>query len=264
MKPGIKIKYLRENRFGTPLTQEQLCEALNNLAIKLANDNGKIPFTLSKQSLSRYEIGKVDVSSIQMIQALCIFFEVSPSYFIVVREGFSEELFELDIDSLHLKKIMLKKIDDNRIKSLVYYENELICSEFAVKLPVDSLYIYDSPLDYLLDSSILLQPNLGDFIYIRVKSINPEDNFQVLDKNSVNLANGSYLIFFSDSQKLGLLEKFSTDECVYIFEHGILVKTTLKPSDKWFYVGFIISQNEVEKHNNILKEMFESLENFSQ
>lgn len=255
MKAGEKIKYLRENRFGTPITQDELCDALNLISQEYVSETGKLPFTLSKHSLSRYEQGKINVSSIEMIQALCIYFDISPSYFIVTKNRFIEELFELEIESLEERKIRLRKISDHRIKSLIEYQDELICDFFAVQIACASDEIFNSSLNYLLLSHVALQPGLVDSFYIKVETIKKERSITKKSDIYNDLKNGSYLVYFTESKKLGIYEKLSEKTNFIIFENKNWRSVYDVKNTDFYIVGYIIAEQDILQHRKYYDDM---------
>lgn len=260
MKAGEKIKYLREHRFGTPITQDELCDALNLISQEYVSETGKLPFTLSKHSLSRYEQGKINVSSIELIQALCVYFDISPSYFIVTKTPFIEELFELEIESLEERKIKLRKITDHRIKSLIEYKDELICEFFAVQIPCASDEIFNSNLDYLLLSHVALQPGLVDSFYIKVEIIKKEKTSIKKSDIYIDLKNGSYLVYFTESKRLGIYEKLSDKSNFFIFENKKWRNIYDVKHTDFYLVGFIITENDILQHLKYYDEMNEEIQ----
>ncbi|MBS3987303.1 MAG: helix-turn-helix transcriptional regulator [Erysipelothrix sp.] len=245
MKPGEKIRYLRENRFGTPLTQDELCEALNELAKDYIKENGKLPYTLSKHSLSRYENGKVDISSIEMIQALCVFFDISASYFIVTRKSFIEEIYELNIESLQSRKFILKKIADQRIKPIIEFYDEYICNEFAVLLPCSSDEFVDTSLDYIVLPEIRIDPGFINSFYIRVRALNNEKISEIIENEISDIASGCYLVHNKIENSLGIFEKKNSKISIYTFENHCLVRDDQLIEKDWIIIGLILNEKQI-------------------
>lgn len=256
MKNGEKIRYLRENRFGSPITQDDLSHNLNLIGSGLKDDNNKAkPFSLIKNALSRYETGKIEVSNFDLVYAVCRFFEVPANYFIPVEPSHRVKLFELNEQTLRMGKIQLQRIENEQIDSEVIFYDDYICEEFAVKIPISSEMVYNTRMDYLLMEENTLRPFFSNFMYLRIKFMKSDLRSRIVLSNRTDIPNGSYLVYMIERKEIGIYEKLLSNAQFYYFKDGDVISLGEEIKGDYFYIGLISSEEVIIENEENISEI---------